>query len=96
MELIHPCKQFEDLADFCYDDGDPEFNWNKRSFQYPPDFGSAWLKYDLKETSSNIDDKNLSIPDIDLSKIKSDQKFAFDIVLKCMHNYIENLMSLNL
>jgi hypothetical protein len=24
MELIHPCKQFEDLADFCYDDGGPE------------------------------------------------------------------------
>ena len=33
---------------------------------------------------------NLSIPDIDLSKMNSDQKFAFDIVLKCIYNYIEN------
>jgi hypothetical protein len=65
-------KQFEDLADFCYEEG-PEFDWNKRSFQYPPDLGSAWLN-DLKETSSNMDDKNLSIPDVDLSKMNSDQK----------------------
>jgi hypothetical protein len=36
-------------------------------------------------------DKNLSIPDIDLSKMNSDQKCAFDIVLKCIHNYIENI-----
>jgi hypothetical protein len=89
MELIHPCKQFEDLADFCYDDEGPEFDWNKRSFQYPPDLGSAWLN-DLKETSSNMDDKNLSIPDVDISKMNSDQKFAFDIVPKCIHKYIEN------
>ena len=89
MELIHPCKQFEDLADFCYDDEGTEFDWNKRSFQYPPDLGSAWLN-DLKETSSNMDDKNLSIPDVDISKMNSDQKFAFDIVPKCIHKYIEN------
>jgi hypothetical protein len=37
-----------------------------------------------------MDDKNLSIPDVDLSKMNSDQKFAIDIVLKWIHNYIEN------
>jgi hypothetical protein len=52
--------QFEDLADFCYDDGGPEFDWNKRSFQYLPDLGSTWLN-DLKEASSKMDDKNLSL-----------------------------------
>ena len=94
MELIHPCKQFEDLADFCYDDEGPEYDWNKRSFQYPPDLGSAWLN-DLKETSSNMDDKNLSIPDVDLSKMNSDQKFACDIVLKCIVKAIGTIFSSN-
>ena len=51
--------------------------------------GSTWLN-NLKEASSNMDDTNLSIPDVDFSKMNSDQKFAFDIVLKWIHNYIEN------
>ena len=43
MELIHPCKQYEDLDDFSYDDGGPDFDWNRQSFCYPPDLGTAWI-----------------------------------------------------
>ena len=36
------------------------------------------------------DDEKLSIPDVDLSKMNCDQKFAFDIVLKSIFDYVEN------
>ena len=51
-----------------------------------------FMKADVEKTKQKIEEQSNDNQNDD----DSDQKFAFDIVLKCIHNYIENLMSLNL
>jgi hypothetical protein len=38
MELVHPNKQFEEIdSDFSFDNGGPDFDWSKTSYEYPND-----------------------------------------------------------
>ena len=66
--------------------GGPDFDWSKTSYEYPNDFGKEWLEN--LQSHIDTDDKNLNIPEVDISNMNSDQRFAFNIVLKTIQNYL--------
>ena len=66
--------------------GGPDFDWSKTSYEYPNDFGKEWLEN--LQCHIDTDDKNLDIPEVDISNMNSDQRFAFNIVLKTIQNYL--------
>jgi hypothetical protein len=71
MELVHLNKQFEEIdSDFSFDNGGPDFDWSKTSYEYPNDLGKAWLE------------KKLDIPEVDISNMNSDQRFPLTLFLK--------------
>jgi hypothetical protein len=77
--------------------GGPDFDWSKTSYEYPNDFGKEWLEN--LQSHIDTDDKNLNIPEVDISNMNSDQRFAFNIVLKTIQNYLneqDNFISLRM
>lgn len=75
----------------------PDFDWSKTSYEYPNDFGKEWLEN--LQSHIDTDDKNLNIPEVDISNMNSDQRFAFNIVLKTIQNYLneqDNFISLRM
>ena len=87
MELIQPNPLYDDVyTDFKYDNGGPEYNWCQPTFIYPPDLGVSWLQNLQSYIDTN--DKKLDIPLVDVLKMNNDQKFAFNIVMKTIQNYI--------
>jgi hypothetical protein len=61
MELVHPNKQFEEIdSDFSFDNGGPDFDWSKTSYEYPNDFGKEWLEN--LQSHIDTDDKNPKAP----------------------------------
>ncbi|XP_053391813.1 uncharacterized protein LOC128554571, partial [Mercenaria mercenaria] len=80
MDIVKPNADFEcPDSDFEFDDGGDSYNWSAESLQYPSDKGKAWLK--TIETSLHSNEDSLKIPDVDLIKMNTDQKFAFNIIL---------------
>jgi hypothetical protein len=83
MQLLQPNKKFQSLAEFDFDDGGPEYDWNYPDTQYPDDFGIKWLE--------NIDsEENTTIPiisEIKLHSLNYDQRLAFCIVMNTLIHY---------
>jgi hypothetical protein len=81
MELIKPNPNYEEIdeSNFKYDDGGPEYDWGLTSHHYPSDLVINWLN-DL-DSYINTDDTDLDIPNVDITKMNRDQKFAFQIIV---------------
>ena len=90
MELIKPNPNYEEIdeSNFKYDDGGPEYDWGLTSHHYPSDLGINWLNN--LDSYINTDDTDLDIPNVDITKMNRDQKFAFQIALKTIQTFIEN------
>ena len=90
MELIKPNPNYEEIdeSNFKYDDGGPEYDWGLTSHHYPSDLGINWLNN--LDSYFNTDDTDLDIPNVDITKMNRDQKFAFQIALKTIQTFIEN------
>lgn len=64
-----------------YDDGGPDYNWSKAVGKYPTDLGLKWVE-DIQ--NSTHDDKDLIIPDVDISimnKFRSNKPDALFVAL---------------
>ena len=64
MELVKPMATFEDIqTDIPFDDGGPDYDWFKTSFEYPEGLGVSWLE----NLSDSLNDKadTLDIPDVE-------------------------------
>ena len=90
MQLIMPLATFDDIQpEISFDDGGPDFDWSKTSYQYPEDLGKSWLQT-LKDEADLSQNEHLAIPDVDLSSMNDDQSFAFHIVIQTLINFISN------
>jgi hypothetical protein len=90
MELIKPNPNYDEIdeSNFKYDDGGTEYDWGLTTHHYPSDLGINWLNN--LDSYINTDDTDLDIPNVDITKMNRDQKFAFQLALKTIQTFIEN------
>jgi hypothetical protein len=90
MELIKPNPNYDEIdeSNFKYDDGGTEYDWGLTTHHYPSDLGINWLNN--LDSYINTDDTDLDIPNVDITKMNRDTKFAFQIALKTIQTFIEN------
>ena len=89
MELIAPAETYDDIVDeFQYDDGGPDHDWSSTTLQYPDDLGLTWIE----EISASIEEPDLplKLPDVTISSLNKEQKFAYNLVMNTLINYIED------
>ena len=89
MELIAPVENYTEFTDeFQFDDGGPDYDWSSTSIQYPDSLGLKWLE----ETSppSVLTDLPLKLPDVSISTLNKDQKFAYNLVMNTLLDYLEH------
>ncbi|KAK3093512.1 hypothetical protein FSP39_016633 [Pinctada imbricata] len=87
MDLIRPNANYDEVCDeeFTYDDGGPNYDWSKGSFEYPDDKVKSFSNIMVQE----LEEKRsiLQLPDVDIEKMNEDQKFAFNIVMNKMTEF---------
>lgn len=86
MNIIRPCANFENNADFEFDDGGPSHDWTATSYEYPEnekDFSNIMETF--LQGNSNV----LQIPNVDVQRLNTEPRFAFNIVLKTLGDYSE-------
>lgn len=86
MNIIRPCANSENNADFEFDDGGPSHEWTATSYEYPEnekDFSN------IMETSLQGNSNVLQIPNVDVQRLNTEQRFTFNIVLKTLGDYFE-------
>lgn len=86
MNIIRPCANFENNADFEFDDGGPSHDWTATSYEYPEnekDFSN------IMETKLQGNSNVLQIPNVDVQRLNTEQRFAFNIVLKTIGDCFE-------
>ena len=89
MELIAPTDAYDDVPDeFKYDDGGPDYDWSLTTLPYPYGLGLNWLE----EISSSMEENDLplKLPDVTISTLNKDQKFAYNLVMNTLFSYIED------
>ena len=89
MDLIRPLPNFDNLSeeDFAYDDGGLNYDWTKRSFEYP-ETAPTWM--DKLDSSLQQDTDKLNLPDVNITKLNEGQHFVFNLVMKTLTDYDEN------
>ena len=88
MDLVRPVVTFDDIQkEFFFNDGGPEYNWSKASYKYPQGLGTSWIE-SLNE-SSELGNQDLVFPEVDLTSMNEDQKFAFNIVMQTLFDFVE-------
>ena len=91
MDLVQPHVTFEDtVSDFVYDDGGVDYDWDAASQLYPMDKAAKWLEAVTAEHRENKDAEGLQLPDVNLTLLNKDQRFAFNPVMKTMLDYKDN------
>ena len=84
MDLVRPNPEYEqELNDFLFDDGGPDFNWSENEKKYPLNTVDKWFE----KLETNYEDGDLDIPDVDFGTLNNDQLFAFNIIMKTLQNY---------
>ena len=87
MDLVRPVVTFDDIQkEIPFDDGGPDYDWSQTSYEYPEDLGANWIENQNKD--SERDSEELVLPDVDLSLMNEDQKFAFNIVMQTLLDFI--------
>ena len=82
-DLIQPNAIYDDFTDdFNFWDGGPDYDWRKSSFFYDED-PEQWFCNNIINNES-ISSHDLDIPDVELSSLNEDQRFAFNLVLDAL------------
>ena len=80
VELVKPFVTFDDIQrEFTFDDGGPDYDWSFTSLAYPYDLGLSWIET-LAEASGCASEE-LNLPNVDISMMNEDQRFAFNIAI---------------
>jgi hypothetical protein len=96
MNLIRPNTEYEDISDFQYDDGGAAYDWSACLHQYPQNHGVHWLKKvteDMQEAKK--EENELKIPNIPLTSMNRDQRFAFNLIMKTLFEYKNDQKNFN-
>ncbi|XP_053372848.1 uncharacterized protein LOC128546392 [Mercenaria mercenaria] len=88
VELICPNQITDFQSDFKYDDGGPDYDWSAKLYAYPIQKCQDWIENINQSAEVNVTE--LILPDVDLNMINSNQKFAFDITMLTLSNYVKN------
>ena len=88
-ELLKTNGKINDSNAFVYDDGGPDYDWTATDFSFSLASAKNFIET-LKEKVLERD-KKLQIPDVNVKSLNADQKFAFDMVMNSLYNYINNV-----
>ncbi len=84
MDLLQPPCEYDATPDFVVDDGGPTYDWSSTVTNYPKGLGLKWLAE--LDTEAETDD-TLSLPDVSIEQLNTDQRFAFNIVMDTLIRY---------
>lgn len=88
VDLVQPCADFHFESEFKYDDGGADYDWSSSQYQYPDNLGVNFLD-NLKNTEEDLENE-LSLPDVNISSLNVEQKFAFNLVMKTLIEFENN------
>lgn len=92
MGLLQPNPDYVDpVSDFVFDDGGPNHDWSNTTYNYPPDHGLKFIE-NLHELPAAPDDV-LDLPNVDLTLMNKEQRFAFNLVMLTLIQHRDNLSS---
>ena len=64
--------------------GGADYDWSSSQYQYPDNLGVHFLD-NLKNTEEDLENE-LSLPDVNISSLNVEQKFAFNFGVCFIHN----------
>ena len=74
------------ISDFVFDDG--HHDWSGTTYNYPPGLGIKFIgSFDEVEQTTNY---VLHLPEVDLSLLNNEQRFAFNLVMLTLIQSREN------
>ncbi|MEW8548276.1 MAG: hypothetical protein AB2693_32630, partial [Candidatus Thiodiazotropha sp.] len=89
MDLLQPNPDYvEPASDFVFDDGGPEYDWSQTSYEYPSDYGIKWVE--TLEQEQNVPDDELDLPEVSLTLMNEEQRFAFNLVMLTLIQHKQN------
>ena len=95
MGLLQPNPDYSDtISDFVFDDGGPHHDWSGTTHNYPPGLGIKFIGNldEIEQTTNDV----LHLPEVDLSLLNKEQRFAFNLVMLTLIQSRENPSSVEL